>query len=77
MNYQARWRLAVALKQPYPTISDTGATPPPPQFTAEELAPAVEAEQRRKVDPRQWFFGGLLGFFVGAGVAIVVTHRDD
>lgn len=24
MNYQARWRLAVALKQPYPNLADTG-----------------------------------------------------
>jgi hypothetical protein len=69
VTYSQRWLLAVALKQPYPQL-ETGAEEPPPnpipppEFSAEELAPA--AKEYREAEKRKSLWTGLALGAIGA-----------
>jgi hypothetical protein len=82
MNYSQRWHLAVALKQAYPTLSETGdvapdasappaaSPPPPPQFTAAELAPAIKAQQWKMTA-----YGAAGGLVVGGLLGLLIKPK--
>lgn len=68
MNYAARWRLAVATKQPYPNPSDTGGA-----LTAEggfAMSPEDVRTALQNASRAAWLalgigvLGGLVGGFV-------------
>lgn len=66
MNYAARWRLAVATKQPYPNPRETGATDPPPP-------PVFEVVANDKGKPMYYtgvIVGGIGGFVLGGLLAL-------
>lgn len=74
MNYQSRWLLAVALKQAYPRL-ETGAEEPPPdplpppEFSAEELAPAAVAAREAAKRKSMW-----TGLALGAIGAVLIDR---
>ena len=74
MNYTQIWLRAVALKQAYPLVSETGAEepPPPPPYepTVAEMAPSLQAEK--------WKFGAWsagAGLVVGGLIGVLVAPR--
>lgn len=76
MNYQQRWLVAVALKQPYPQ-PETGAaesstiTVAPPTFVVAE-----PSEDEQKATQRKWLWTGLAIGAVGAVlIDRLIVHR--
>lgn len=66
MSYQQNWLRAVALKQAYPGLNETGAEEPPAPYqpTVAEMAPAIAKKQ---------FVSNTLWAGVGVVVGSVVT----
>ena len=60
MNYEQRWLLAVAMKEPYPRPETGAETPAPPTFTVEEMAPVIQQRVQYAA-----MAGGLVGVLSG------------
>jgi hypothetical protein len=71
-SYALRWTMAVALKQGYPLVRETGAADPepPPQPTAAELYPAIKSEQWKMAA-----YGAAGGLVVGGLIGILIHPR--
>jgi hypothetical protein len=67
MNYEQRWLLAVAMKQPYPRPETGAETPAPPTFTVEEMAPVIETRTRNAA-MSGLLIGAISGFMIGTFV---------
>lgn len=73
MNYAHQWRLAVALKQPYPR-PETGAEDSTATAGAPPVFIPVDSQKARR---EGLGFGLAIGFTVGFGVAYVAWKSNQ